>query len=480
MPAAAGAARFGLPLLSLGLFGALAISVLTNRPLIAIAIPAVLLGAIACVRRPAAAVVGVFLLSGLLGTITAFTPIPVGPLADYLLLGLWTGVVGIYLSGGARRTFWLWPALLAPLLYLAVTLFAILLVDPFADGFRAFRAAAWYMAALPLLAVAPLSRETHVRIAKGIVAVALVVGTYVVFRWIVGSSQREILVAAFAQIERASANRFFGSFLSPFQLALWTGTMIPFLFAFALAFRGRWRLVAMAAIGLMGIGLFASDVRTGLVAMVVGLVVVLAVYLVSPAFPGRLGVGIAALLAAAVVGAVGYGLTIGSSDERAARYAGILDPSDDKAYTGRLEVWDEALEEMADAPWGHGLGTAGGAASGTEAGREFGPLASPKLDSAYLKVGLEQGFAVMVLFAVGMLVLLSGMALRAVRIRDREQAALVIGGAGALASLIIFFYAGLYSEGLPVVAAWLLVGLGVAQATLRSPRGRPPGAPVGP
>jgi hypothetical protein len=472
-PAAAGVARFGLPLLSVGLFGALAISVLTNRPLIAVAIPAVALGAIACVRRPTAAVVGVLLLSGMVNTIEAFTPIPTRPMADYLLFGLWAGVAGIYLSGTARRTFWLWPALVALIAYLMLTLVEVFLVEPVGDGFDAFRAAAWYMAAVVLLAVAPLSRETHVRIAKGIVGVAFVVGAYIVFRKIVGPSDRETLAAFFAQPERVRQQRFFGSFLSPFQLAQWTATMIPFLVAVALTYRGRWRLLAVIAIGFMGTGLLASDVRTGLVAMVVGLLVVLAVYLASPAFPGRLGIGLAGLLAILIAGTVGYALTIGASDQRSERYARLLDPTNDKAFTDRLETWDAALEEMAEEPWGHGLGTAGGAAQKLEAGIEFGSLVSPHLDSAYIKVGLEQGFAVMLLFAAAMLALLVGMAIRATRIRDRDQATLLVGGTGVLASLSVMFYAGLYSEGLPVVAAWVMIGLGVAQATIRTPAERP-------
>jgi hypothetical protein len=466
-PAAAGAVRYGLPLLTVGLMGALAISVITNRPLIAVAIPAIALGAIACVRRPAAAMVGVFLLSGMVNTIEAFTPIPTRPLADYLLFGLWAGVIGLYLWGGARRTFWLWPALAALIVYLLITLLEVFLVEPLGDGFDAFRAAAWYMAAVVLVAMAPLSRETHLRIVKGVVAVACLVGVYGLFRWIVGSSEREIIAAFFAQPERAGQQRFFGSFHSPFQLAQWTATMIPFLLAVALSFTGRWRLLAMGAIGLMGVGLFASDVRTGLVAMAAGVAVVLALYLTSRAYPARLGVGLAAVLVILVGGTAGYILTVGSSPERSERYSRLLNPTEDKAFTDRLETWREALDEMAKEPWGHGLGTAGGAAKRLEAGIEFGSVSSPHLDSSFIKVGLEQGFAIMLLFGASLLFLLVGLAIRAARIRDPVRAALVIGGAGVLVSQAVLFFAGLYSEGLPVVAAWILVGLGVAQVTLR-------------
>ncbi|MGH2954135.1 MAG: O-antigen ligase family protein [Solirubrobacterales bacterium] len=468
LPAAGeGVARFGLPLLSVALLGALGMALFTDQPLIAIAIPAVALGAIACVRRPVAAILTVFVLSGLINTVAAFTPIPPNPLVDYVLLGLWVGVAGIYLSGGSPRVFWLWPALLAPLLYLVVTLFGVLLVDPFSDGFDAFRAAAWYMAAMVLVAVAPLSREMHLQIARGIAVVGLIIGLYLFYRWQVGPSGSENLAAAAAQPQRALQQRFFGSFLSPFQLAQWTATLIPFLLALGLAWRGKWRLIAFAGIALLATALLASDVRTAVISVAAGLIVVLAMYLAAPAFPGRLAIGMATLLGVVVFAAAGYALTVGSSDVRTERYARILNPTEDEAYTDRLLTWEIALDEMAEEPWGHGLGTAGGAAEKTEAGIEFGAVASEHLDSSYIKVGLEQGFAVMLLFAAGMIGLLVGMGARALRIHDPERAALVIGGAGALAALIPLFYAGLYSEGMPVVAAWLLVGLGVAQATLR-------------
>ncbi len=469
LPAAgAGMARFGLPLLSVGLFGALAMALLTDQPEIAVGIPAVALGAIACTRRPALAVVGVFALAGALNTVAAFTPIPPRPVADYLLLGLWVGVAGVYLFGDTRRTFWLWPALLAPLLYLVITLFAVLLVEPISDGFSAFRAAAWYMAAMLLLAVAPLSHETHMRIARGVAVVGLGIGLYLVYRWQAGSSASETAAAFAAQPERVRQDRFFGSFLSPFQLAQWTATLIPFLVAFALAWGGRWRLVALGGVATLAIALLASDVRTGLLAVGVGVVVVLAIYLAAPAFPGRIAIGLATFLGIAAIGVVGYVLTVGTSDQRSERYARILNPAEDEAYAARLRTWETAFEEMEQEPWGHGLGTAGGAAKRLESGiDESGPLASPNLDSSYIKVGLEQGFAVMALFAIGMLVLLGGMGAHALRILDRQRAALMIGGAGSLAALIVLFYAGLYSEGLPVVSAWLLIGLGVAQATVR-------------
>jgi len=49
------------------------------------------------------------------------------------------------------------------------------------------------------------------------------------------------------------------------------------------------------------------------------------------------------------------------------------------------------------------------------------------------------------------------------------RAALAIGAAGTLVSMLVLFFVGDYVEGLPALAGWLLVGLGVGQFALGSP-----------
>jgi hypothetical protein len=55
------------------------------------------------------------------------------------------------------------------------------------------------------------------------------------------------------------------------------------------------------------------------------------------------------------------------------------------------------------------------------------------------------------------------LAARSVRAPDRDRAALGLGACGVLGSMLVLFYAGTYSEGQAALAAWVLVGLGVAQ-----------------
>jgi hypothetical protein len=49
-----------------------------------------------------------------------------------------------------------------------------------------------------------------------------------------------------------------------------------------------------------------------------------------------------------------------------------------------------------------------------------------------------------------------------VRSRDPEIASRAIGAAGALASMLVAFYTGDYIEASPIVAGWMVVGLGLS------------------
>jgi hypothetical protein len=444
--------------------------------IVVVAIPGIIAAAVLAARWPGAMTLTVFFLSGLVGTITAFTPIPVSGFVDFMLLGLWLGVLGTYLSGRAERRAWLWPALIAPALYLGITGVEALFTHPISLGIQGFRAASWYMAAFLLVAIAPWSERTHRRIAHGIAVVALLIGAYCTFRWIIGPSAKETLAAKHAQpgIPPAIQARFFGSFLSANQLAGWTSTMIPFCLAAAISWRGRLRLVAAAAIPLLAIPMLASTIRTGALAAAAGVLVVLVLAVLLRRARGRIAAAVVALLAVALLGAGVYDLTIGGSGKQSTRFANILSPEHDLAYTLRQERWSEAWRDIQDHPWGHGLGTSGGAS----AHNPTGPVITPYIDSSYLVVGLQQGLAIMLLYIFALVSLLIALARRASLIPDASRTFLAIGACGTLAAMLVLFYAGIYSEGAYIAGAWLIVGLGAAQVTVRTPPAPRPGAPL--
>jgi hypothetical protein len=442
------------------------------EPILLLALVATIAAAVGAARRPAAVAIPVFVLSGLVGTISAFTPLPVTKLVDLLLLGLWLGVVATYLTGRAEQRAWLWPALIAPGLYLGITAFEVLLTHPVSLGIQAFRAASWYMAAFILVALAPWSERTHIRIARGAAAVALLVGAYCTLRWLAGASAKETLAAKHAQptVPTPLQLRFFGSFLSANQLAGWTATMMPFCLAAAIGWRGRWRMVAAAAIPLLGIPLLASTIRTAAVAVAAGIAVVLALSLTIRPARARLGAALVALLAVAAIGTGAYVLTVAGSDKQSSRFANILSPGDDLAYELRQDRWAQAWDDMQTHPWGHGLGTSGGAA----ASNPTGPVITPYIDSSYLVVGLQQGLMIMLLYIFALVSLAIALGRRASLIRDPTSAFLAIGACGTLVAMIILFYGSTYAEGAYIAGAWLIVGLGVAQVTVRAPRAEAP------
>ena len=96
---------------------------------------------------------------------------------------------------------------------------------------------------------------------QGLALVALVVGVYCAFRWFDGVSAEEYLVQRV--VAPRLDDRFAGSLLSANQLSTWCGTVIPFCLALAIAWRGRWRLVALIAIAGLLVALLALDVRIG-------------------------------------------------------------------------------------------------------------------------------------------------------------------------------------------------------------------------
>jgi hypothetical protein len=315
-----------------------------------------------------------------------------------------------------------------------------------------------------LVAIAPWSPETVRRLAKGVAGVALAVGAYALFRKITGSSGAEMTLARESTGVRVNeAIRFFGSFLGPQQLAAWGAAAVPFFLAAGLAWRGRWQAIALSASALCAFAVIASDIRTGMVGAGAGVLSVLLLYQVSQAFRGpRLAIGLVAAVGVIGVAGVGYLATLADSDSSVTRLENLLKPSDDFAYQQRTARWDEAIDDINREPLGYGLGTVGTVGVLENPENFAGPI---NLDSSYLKVGLEQGYPILILFVVSLLALLGGLARRAVAAHEAWRAALGIAACGTLVSQIVLYYGSTYIEGIPALFAWVLIGLGTAPFT---------------
>lgn len=445
-------------------------ALLISDPYLGMVVPVAAVAAVVCARTPAASVGCLFVLTGASNSLTAFTPLPVRGLTGLILLALWLGILWRYLIGRQRRL-WMWPGIIAIALYVILTALELFTAQPLSTGFMSFRLAVWPMTAVLLIALAGWPAERLARIARWAIAIAVLVGAYNVFRWVVGAAPQELTVArqALPGVPLSQGMRFFGSFPTAQDLANWTATMIPFALALALGWRGRWRVVAAVAIGLCSLALVATNVLTGVFAVVVGTSLALVLFALSRAFPGgrRLTAGVVTTLVLVVAGAGIYTVAVNPAGKFGSRFSHLLSPTSDPTYQTRQQRWSEALADISKHPFGHGLGTAGAAAHQRA---EVDPTSTPNFDSSYLKIAFEQGMSVMLFFVCGLLLLLVGMARRAVLVTDPARATLAIGGCGSLAALIVMFYAGFYIEQVETLSGWILVGIGAAQFT--APRRR--------
>ena len=440
-------------------------SIAMNSPTLVFGLIALCVAAVACGRWPAQTVLAAFAISGAYGSINAFTPLETGPTVDLLLGALWVGLALRMLSRRRDYKFVLWPGVLAILAYSAFTAASVLFAPDLYEGMRAFRQSTWYMLALVVVAYLGLRSPTRNQLAVGIVAVCALIGAYASLRWAIGPSGKESALAATTGDVKydvaAGETKLQGSLPNGSILGLWTAVTIPFCFAAALGMRGKARVVAMLAVPLLTIGLFGSQVRTGLVAAVIGVGLVLVLYQLSRGFKGpRLGTVGAALISFALIALVVFPNTAGDTPEKVERYSYILTPSRDRSWQERRFKWDSALRESVRAPLGRGLGTAGIRASNQ---RFPASETGGDVDNSYVMVAFEQGFVVMVFLIAALAVLLAGLARRAVWTLSGERATIAVGAAGTLAALMMMFVSRLYIESLASLAAWIIIGLGVAQ-----------------
>lgn len=432
------------------------------------ALPVVLGLGLAMRRRPSILVVALFAVVSVSGTITAFTDYRPAQVANVLLGALWIGAAITWLQAEQRRKIWLWPGLLAILGYLAITLIAVLLTEPVSLGVESFRQQGWYLSAAVLVGLAPWSGIERERIVKGIVVVGTLAGTYIAYGLVVGFSGQEAAQARDALVGLPSAEdpRFYGTFETANALALWAATLFPFALAIAVEYRGQWRGVAFAASALTGLAAIASDVRIALLALIASIALVLGLRILAPSTrPSARPKLVAAAVAAPALAALALAIVVTGNPAAGDRLASGLDPSNDISYVKRARSWEDAVQRIDHGPvMGYGLGTQGTVALSD---RRLGPVGSASLDSSYLKVAIEQGLPVSLLLFGGLALLAAALARAGLLLWDSFAAAIAIAGAATVVTLLILFTASTYVEGLTILPAWILVGLGIAAVTER-------------
>jgi O-Antigen ligase len=451
-------AAAGIAMLSLALYLA---EQVVPQPLLVLGLPAAVAAGIACRRRPELAVLALFTVASAFGVIDAFTPIPPSKLTDLLLAGLWLGVAWRRIVGGERFELRLLPGVVLLLAFVVITLAQVIAAPSLSFGIHTFVSTGLYLLTVALVGASDLSAERLAVIGKGIVAIALLVAAYAVLRDIIGPASQERAIASPQPFNFKDGKLLlFGSFESRHQLGLWCALVVPFCAGMAAVLSGRWRLAALAVVPLCAVAFIESESRAALVAAIVGLAVVLALHSMGRAFPGpRLGAVVAAVVVLAGGGGAAIALSGGNGNATTKKFTVVLHPSDDAAFRARRAKWDEALREIRKQPMGHGLGTANQLQQ--QQGR-FVSIGSFSIDNSYLRVGYEQGIVPALLYIAGLIALALALIRRAVVTPDPARAGPALAAAGAIVSYVVVLYPSNAFDGYTALAAWLLVGVGIA------------------
>jgi hypothetical protein len=440
------------------LLAVLLIPKIDSGSLTALAIPAVAATAVVARRWPAATLFVVALFSASFGSLQAFWNFPVEKVTALLLGALWIVSLTGRLFRGSRPVR---PSLAMGLLFAYVLITAIMvpLASDRSVAELGFKDSAWFMLIVLLIAYAGWGRDTHQRIAQAILVVATLAGIYAIYRVIAGPAVQEFRLMA-QTIYNFSGGKLKpgGSFGSAQSMGTWMAAVVPFAFACVLGMRGRWRILAALASALCVVAALESQLRVGLVGIVVGLLLVLVLYQCAHAFPGaRIGTTVVAAVLGVSVLAAGLAISGGHPGHS---YAALLHPGSDPSVKERQYKWTQALQDLDTHPFGYGVGSASFAEQ--VAGQTFFLAGDTNVDNGFLRVALEQGLVIMGVFAIALLAVMLALIRGSVRLPDRRDATIAIGAAGTLASFVVVMVAEDATYSLRSVATWLIVGLGMA------------------
>jgi hypothetical protein len=452
-------------LILLAVGGAVLVS---EQPAVVFAVPALALATMFFWPRPVIAVGGVFLLSACYGTLTVYLPsLRAGFSMDAIICAILVGMIWTMIGHRREARALLWPGIVLSLAYIAISALMILSSEDMTLAARGFHFAPWHMAFFLVVGYAGYSLATYERIAKVVLVVGAAAGAYATYRWVVGPTAKELAFAQTSIYNTVGGQlKVFGSFGGNHELSAWTSTVSAFTFAHLLGYRGKWRIVAGVATGLLVAGLLASDVRSGMAGLVAALAVVTFLFLSAKSFAGRkLGSG---LLIPLVCAAGGIGLFLTTVTD-VQRYAAILHPFNDVSFLDRYDKWRAMLHEIHH-PFGQGLGTAGIA---QERYGRFSTIGSISVESGYVTQAYQQGYIVTGLLIFALVMTGAGLALKSIATTDRRRALIGIGAVGTLVAYMVNLVNNPFQDGLMTVGVWVILGLGVAQFASAEPSSDP-------
>jgi hypothetical protein len=442
-----------------------ALSANNVKPLLAL--PALVISAAVFGRRPVLGVTLAFVMSGFYGSLIAFWQFPEEKTVQLVMGGLALALIWQAFVIGREHSIRMTLGLAFPLIYGYISIVQLMLDTGNPAAGRGFMTSVWFMTPVAVIALAGWPRHVLERIAKGILVVTALVGAYAVYRWLTDISLTEYKSYGGDQYNYVGGKlRLLGSFPTGQDLGGWTAAVVPFALAMAFAFKGRWRSLALAAAILSLIGMAGSQVRIAVVAVALGTLVVVLLHETSGGFAGlRLGSTATALVAMVAIGVAAFQITGGTTDKVSHSYTSLLRPFDrsDPSVSARIYKWDQAVRDLRGHPFGYGLGTANKQSTGFL--QSFESIGQYDVDNGYLVVALEQGLAVMVIFVLALLLLMTDLIRKSVALTDAVPAAVAIGAAGTLVSFLVIEWAVAFQDGPRALAIWIIVGLGLAQFT---------------
>jgi hypothetical protein len=445
-------------------------------PIVAVGLALLIVISALAWRAPSVAFLAALLVSGAVGILKARLSFEQAPSPDSLGAGLvdvllLISFVGLMLRdrGHSVRTVWraagraervVWTLVLA---WLVISVLQIPESGHLTRGIKGFRLTQAYvplvLAGVILFPVAG-NRE---QLTKRLLMVVAAISGYAALRAAIGPAawERTYALARSQQEHLGGLSRDVGSFNSPQD-------MISFIApagAFALivgALDARVRAFAWFTFVLSAVAVVESYVRVGVVAMAVGVGVLALVVVLTKATPRRAkAMAVAVTL---VVGGAGYTATLaagGASRVTATRAGGLNHPLTDPSIEDRWKRWKRAARTVVHHPLGTGVGTVGSAA-GTAARVDqagiYHPGTGNYTDNSYLKVLVEQGPIIGLLFIVGVFgsaVLLGRKLARAGPLREP----LAVAGLAAFAAFLTLCFLGEYIEWPGKVIAWTLFGI---------------------
>jgi len=438
---------------------------------------AVVLGAVALilalsVRAPAYAFLGALVIYSFEGSIkmrlsVEEAPSPLGfgaALIDFAFLASLAALVvqdrgRSFVRVWKRTSRWERVTIVSFVAWLCLSVIHIPVGGDLIDGLEGFRLTQLYVPAL-LGGIVVASRPEGRHLAPLLLGAVVLATAYAAVRGVLGPSFNEQTFAGTRtyHTEFGDLGRNVGSFTSPVSLVsflvpaavmcLVLGFLVP-------AYRWTaWALFALAMTGIVG-----SYVRTALVAVVAGAVLLAGLVIVGHE-SGRRGKAYAVGLVLLVLGG-GYAATVLAGDatpQAAERAESLANPFSDESLEIRMETWEHALEDVADEPLGAGLGTVGRASL---QGRR-----AATTDNSYIKVLVEQGVAGAILFLLGLFGILAAVTIRLRRLGIAHRPL----GTAALAGFfgfIVLMLMGEYVEQPGKLLAWTLLGVAMWEAVGR-------------